>query len=70
MSLGIKRGDLMKRVMRLAILLLIPLLVLGCTTTNAAGQAEINWIPTLIGWLLLTIGVVAAAIGIGNLIKP
>lgn len=59
----------MKRLMRLAIVMLIPLFWMGCTTTNAMGQQEINWLPTLIMWILLSVAVVAGAIGIGNAIK-
>jgi hypothetical protein len=64
-----KKENTMKRLIKVAILLYIPLFVLGCTTTNAAGQEEISWIPTLIAWVLLSIAVVAGAIGIGNAIK-
>ncbi len=60
----------MRRLMRLAIVLLVPLFALGCATTNAMGQREIDWLPTLIVWVLLSVAVVAAAIGIGNAIKP
>lgn len=49
--------------------MLLPLFLAGCTTTNELGRQEVDWTFTLVGFVLLTVAVVAAAIGLGNMIK-
>jgi len=59
----------MKSKLKLLVVLLVPLFMLGCMTTNATGGREIDWLPSIIMSMLLIVGVVAGAIGLGNMLR-
>ncbi len=58
----------MKR-FKLLVVLLLPLVAIGCTATNTMGQQEISWLPAIIWAIIVTVGVVFGAIGLGNALR-